>query len=104
MDRERCSPSDGFDFGDKPRIKERIRDPAISRPNIERENELSGRSLIGRSQDTHPGRTDQESLFYRARGAHYILRGVDQVSLLSSTCRPIARNFSLLPMVSTYLD
>jgi hypothetical protein len=61
VDWELWSPSDGFDLGDNAWIEECIRNSAMSRPDIEREDELSGGSWVGRSHKTHPGRTGQES-------------------------------------------
>ena len=37
-------PSNGLDLGNSPRIKEYVRDSAVSRPDINRDDQLSGRS------------------------------------------------------------
>ena len=45
-------PSDGFDLRDQPRIKERVCNPAVGGPYVEREDQLSGISCVRRTRDS----------------------------------------------------
>jgi len=62
---EQRAPSNGRDFGNHPRIKERVRNSAVSSPNIKGKNKFPGSACVRGTRRSHGcevGETGRETV------------------------------------------